>query len=137
MPGWTPSTITHGPGASTTALLLAGWLAAQLQWTFVRAEGAAIHFRSSDGIGVCVILREEPGRALAGVRMSSPQASFEVARRSDSAFLHTDIRLPDRDAHYLVPGGKDDLVSLLDDDLMSGGKHRVYLKAAAAILAVL
>jgi len=32
-----------------------------------------------------------------------------------------------------MPGGKDDLVSLLNDELMSGGKHKVYLKAVTTV----
>ena len=130
--------ITHAPGASSTALLLAGWLAAQLQWTFVKTNAVAIHFVSPGHTGICVTLREEPGPALGGIRLSSPSSSFQIARRSGSPFLHADMHLPeDRDVHYLLPGGKDDLVSLLNEDLMSGGKHRVYLKAVTAISALL
>jgi hypothetical protein len=36
-----------------------------------------------------------------------------------------------------MPGGKDDIVSLLNDELMSGGKHKVYLKAVAAVVSIL
>jgi hypothetical protein len=32
-----------------------------------------------------------------------------------------------------MPGGKDDVVCLLNDELMSGGKHKVYLKAVGMI----
>jgi hypothetical protein len=36
-----------------------------------------------------------------------------------------------------MPGGKDDAVSLLNDELMIGGKHKVYLKAVAMVAGVL
>ena len=129
--------ITHAPGASSTALLLAGWLAAQLQWTFIEGDSPAIHFHDRAGAGITVTFREAPGPTLGGIRLSAPSASFLMARREGSSFLHADIHLPDRDLHYLLPGGKDDLVSLLNDDLMAGGRHRVYLKAATAIAAAL
>ena len=72
------------------------------------------------------------------MRLTAAETSFLVAHHEGSSFLYADIRLSgDRESHYLMPGGKDDPVSLLNDELMSGGKHKVYLKAVAAIVKAL
>jgi len=126
--------IVHAPGMGTTALLFAGWLAAQLQWKLDGAQSHGLRYLDRGGSAVAVTLREEPGRALGSVRLSAGERFFLVAHHEGSSFLHTDIRLSgERESHHLMPGGKDDLVSLINDELMSGGKHKVYLKAVGKI----
>ncbi len=125
--------IVHAPGMRTTALLLAGWMGAQLQWKLAGLDANALRFNAG-GREIGVMLREEPGRALGSVRLAAGETVFLVAHREGSSFLYGDIRLPgNRESHYLMPGGNDDLVCLLDDELMSGGKHKVYLKAVGMI----
>jgi glucose-6-phosphate dehydrogenase assembly protein OpcA len=129
--------IVHAPGMKSTALLLAGWLGAQLRWKLDGGGGQTegLQFLDRHGSGVTVTLREEAGRALGSVRLTSGETTFLVTHREGSSFLYADIRLPgERESHYLMPGGKDELVALLDDELMSGGKHKVYLKAVATIV---
>jgi len=126
--------IAHAPGMRTTALLMAGWLGAQLQWKLDGTEGRGLRYADLNGTRVAVALREEPGRALGSVRLSVGETSFLVGHHEGSGFLHADVRLSgNRESHYLMPGGKDDLVCLLNDELMSGGKHKVYLKAVGMI----
>jgi glucose-6-phosphate dehydrogenase assembly protein OpcA len=126
--------IVHAPGMRSTALLLVGWLAAQLQWRLDTAGSPAIQFKDSSGAPVTVTLNEQPGRNLNSIRLSGGETSILIAHREGSSFLHADITVPSGlGCHYLMPGGKDDLVSLLNDELMSGGKHKVYLKSVSAI----
>ena len=126
--------IIHGPGMRSTALLLAGWLSAQLKWTFGSANGAKLDFRCTANHPAVITLCEEPGPALKGITLKADTSSFEIMRHDGSSFLHADIHLPEiSTVHFLMPGGKEDIVSLLDDELMSGGRHKVYLKAFAAI----
>ncbi len=126
--------IVHAPGMRSTALLLSGWLGAQLQWKLDSLEAAGIRFLNHDGTAVPVALREAAGPPLGSVRLTAGASSFLVAHHEGSSFLHADILLSgNREAHYLMAGDKDDPVSLLNDELMSGGKHKVYLKAVAAI----
>jgi glucose-6-phosphate dehydrogenase assembly protein OpcA len=130
--------IVHAPGMRSTSLLLAGWLGAQLRWKLAGSEVQGLRFTDDDGQGVTVTLREEPGRMIGSVRLTAAETSFLVAHHEGSSFLHADIKLSgDRESHYLMPGGKDDAVSLLNDELMIGGKHKVYLKAVAMVAGVL
>jgi len=127
--------IVHAPAMRSTALLLAGWLAAQLKWYYEGGDAQTLRFRDSHGSPIMVTLGEQSGRALGGVTIHAGNTTFAVAHHEGSSFLHADIRLSGEGAvHYLMPGGKDDLVCLLDDELMSGGKHKVYLKAVATIV---
>jgi glucose-6-phosphate dehydrogenase assembly protein OpcA len=130
--------IVHAPGMKSTALLLAGWMGAQLQWKLEGSEGSGFRFRELEGHEVTVTMREEAGRALGSVRLTAGEASCLVAHHEGSEFLHADVLLSGgRESHFLMPGGKDDAVALLNDELMSGGKHKVYLKAVAAIVKAL
>jgi glucose-6-phosphate dehydrogenase assembly protein OpcA len=130
--------ISHAPGMRSTALLLAGWLGAQLRWKLEAANGARISFTDGNAKPVTVTLREAPGRALGSLQMCAGESCYLVAHHEGSSFLYADIRLSgDRESHYLMPGGKDDIVCLLDDELMSGGKHKVYLKAVNLVVGIL
>ena len=128
--------IVHGAGMRTTALLLAGWMGAQMQWDPDGKE--PLHFKDTSGRPVIVTLREEQGRALGSVRLNAGNATFLLAHREGSDFLHADIQLPgEREYHRMMPGSKEDIVAVLNDELMSGGKHKVYLKAVSMITAAL
>jgi len=125
--------VTHAPGMRSAALLLAGWLAAQLRWTLAGTPNGAVEFRTAANGKVTVTFQEKPGAALGGLRLSSAASSFSVAHREDSPFLYEEVHLPAPPISTPPPCGKDDLVSLLNDELMTGGQHKVYLKAVAAI----
>ena len=139
LPGLDTAEIAHGPGMRATALLMAGWLGAQLQWQLQGRDGDGLRFTNIGGNTVTVRFQETPGRALGSARLGAGgESSFLVSHHEGSDFLYADIRLPgDRESHYLMPGGKDDLVCLLNDEMMSGGKHKVYLKAVGVIAGVL
>ena len=138
LPALSAVEITHAPGMRSTAMLLAGWLAAQLQWQPHSSIGAEAIFTNRGGKSVIVTLKEAPGQAIGGIRLQAGTATINVAHHEGSGFLHADIVLPDgRESHYLMPGGNDGIVCLLNDELMSGGKHKVYLKAMAAVVPLL
>jgi len=126
--------IVHGPGMRTTAMLLAGWVAAQLQWRLDGAEPNGIRYLDARGNRVTVTLREEAGKAIGSVELRAGETSFLVSHREGSEFLYADVHLSgNRETHCLMPGGKEDLVALLNEELMAGGKHKVYMKAVGMI----
>ena len=86
-----------------------------------------------EGSCVEIELAEKPGKAISEVTFHSLGASFSITHDDDSEFFHADVELTDgRNYHHLVPSGKDELIELLNEELMRGGKHQVYLRALAA-----
>jgi hypothetical protein len=55
-----------------------------------------------------------------------------AVRKPETTFLHLEVREPDgRIVQHLMPADCAELAALLDDELASGGLHRVYGKALA------
>jgi glucose-6-phosphate dehydrogenase assembly protein OpcA len=120
--------LSYAPGYRTTAALVVGWMITQLNW---KLENICKDVISFDCLGL--ELHEREGAPIGECSLSSEDASFSLKREKDSAFWHADIRLPDGcEYHHLFAAGKDDALSLLDEELMLGGKHLVYLNALAA-----
>jgi glucose-6-phosphate dehydrogenase assembly protein OpcA len=125
--------IEHAPEYRSTAILLAGWLAAQLgcdQGTtdksgmlrFKRTEDAAKIFE--------VELIETVGEPISRCVMASASLEFRVAHASRSDLLEVSSGAAGNERmHQLLPAGKNDSVSLMSEELMRGGPHRVYLRA--------
>jgi glucose-6-phosphate dehydrogenase assembly protein OpcA len=126
--------IVFAPKHRTTAILLLGWLAAQLQWKLAEKTDGGFSLARSVGGRVDITLREEAGAAISECAMHSDGATFRIKRESGSAeFFHSEVEYADgRKTDHLVPAGKDDLIELLNEELMRGGKHKVYLRALAA-----
>jgi glucose-6-phosphate dehydrogenase assembly protein OpcA len=128
--GWK---IGHAPGLRSTAVLFAGWLAAQLGWRFVEAGKQHIVFKTASGSPVEGKLEESDSAAIGHCCLSCDDADFRFEREPGSDFFHADFNLPDGcERHYLLPAGREEKIDLLDQELAQGGKHRVYLKALQA-----
>jgi glucose-6-phosphate dehydrogenase assembly protein OpcA len=124
--------ITHAPDSRSTAVLLLGWLAAQLRWTLHGKTVDGYEFGRADG-RIAVQFKVAEGAAVSKCQLSHADFSFTAAQENKSAFLGTEVALPDgRRFQHLVPSGPDDLLALLDEELMRGGRHQVYLRALAA-----
>jgi glucose-6-phosphate dehydrogenase assembly protein OpcA len=125
--------IEHAPEYRSTATLLAGWLAAQLgcdQGTagksgmlrFKRTEDAAKNLE--------VELIETVGEPISRCVVTSASLEFRVAHASGSDLLEASSGAAGKERiHQLLPAGKNDAVSLMSEELMRGGPHRVYLRA--------
>jgi glucose-6-phosphate dehydrogenase assembly protein OpcA len=126
--------ISHAPGYRTTALLLVGWISAQLGWRVSRAEKDAVTFvKTSDNNTLRFEIREEGTHAVEKLLLSGAGANFKICHECGSAFLHEEIHLPDgHDYHHLLPPGKDSTLDLFNEELIRGGRHQVYLRALAA-----
>ena len=124
--------IVHAVNHRTTALLLLGWLMAQLRWSPADKTDTGFVF-TRDGERLEIELREQPGAAISNLCLHGEDATFCITRESDSEFYHTDVELAEgRQEHHLIPAGRDELIELLNEELMRGGKHEVYLRALAA-----
>ena len=127
--------ISHAPGHRTTALLLTGWMMAQLGWKIEKTEKDSVILSKPDGNGpVRLEIREEGTHGVERLVLSADGASFQLGYESGSSYLHEEIHLPGgRNCHYLLPPGKDTVLDLFNEELWRGGKHQVYLQALDAV----
>jgi glucose-6-phosphate dehydrogenase assembly protein OpcA len=123
--------VDFAPGFRSTAVLFAGWLAAQLNWTTEKAEAASnLRFVSPSGQKIDVELRERPGEPIGEVAMETLEVEFLVAHAKCGDLLEVSRGKPgERRMPQLMPAGKNDPVSLMSKELMRGGPHHVYLHA--------
>jgi glucose-6-phosphate dehydrogenase assembly protein OpcA len=134
LPNVTRITIRYAPHAHTTAMLLTGWMVAQLQLHVRRTEPDKFHLADSgERPAIDLDLQQSAGEDISEVSFESPGAAFRVFHKEDSGYLNVEVRLPDgREFHHLRPSGEDNLVALLDTELSRGSKHEVYLKVLSA-----
>jgi glucose-6-phosphate dehydrogenase assembly protein OpcA len=123
--------IDFAPGFRSTAVLFAGWLAAQLNWQTEKANAAnEFSFVSSSGRKIEVELRERPGEPIGEVAVATPEMEFLVAHAKCGDLLEVSRGKPgEKRTPQLMPAGKNDPVSLMSEELMRGGPHHVYLHA--------
>ncbi|MGB8356268.1 MAG: glucose-6-phosphate dehydrogenase assembly protein OpcA [Chthoniobacteraceae bacterium] len=132
------ASLSHAPGHHSTAMLLVGWMMAQLGWKIAKSEKSLFTFTRLDGGTLRFEIHEEGTHAVDKLRLSSDSANFQIAHESGSSFLHEEIHLPGgQDLHHMVPPGKDDIVDLFNEELMRGGKHKVYLRSLTAVESLL
>jgi glucose-6-phosphate dehydrogenase assembly protein OpcA len=127
--------IDFAPGFRSTAVLFAGWLAAQLEWRNEKADMAnKLQFVGSSGRKIDVELRERAGEPIGEVAMETPEVEFLVTHAECGDLLEVsrgkrgDKRMP-----QLMPAAKSDPVSLMSAELMRGGPHHVYLRAVNCV----
>lgn len=124
--------LTHAPTHRSTALLLLGWLAAQLGWT--RTATAPLSFADAASQPITADLRAADGPGLGGLTLASDGATFTVQREAGSHFLHASVRFDDgHEFNHLYPAGADDMGELLDEEMGRASNDRIYLRALTAI----
>jgi glucose-6-phosphate dehydrogenase assembly protein OpcA len=127
--------IAHAPGFRSTALLLAGWLAAQLDWENRSGSSDLLGFEKKredeeKPQPIKVTFLEKTGEPIGCVTVTSATAEFRVAHKEGADLLDVRFgRKGGRQMQQLLPAGKSDTVSLVQEELMRGGPHRVYLRA--------
>src|SRR6266478_6565126 len=118
--------VDFAPGFRSTAVLFAGWLAAQLNW---RAENA----KSPQELRF-IELRERDGEPIHEVALTTAEVEFLVTHAKCGDLLEVSRARPGEKAMpQLMPAGKNDPVSLMSEELMRGGPHDVYLRAVNCV----
>ena len=118
--------IDFAPEYRSTALLLTGWLAAQLHWTIEeKAKSNALSFRGESGNPINVSLQEKAGEPIGRCAIRCGALEFRVAHAQNVDLL--DVAMGERSCR--MPAGDNDQVCLMKEELMRGGPHRVYLRA--------
>ena len=129
------SSIIYAPGYRSTAILLAGWLAAQLSWKpDWKKKNAPLQFKDAKGRAIEVRLREQAGEPIGAVHMVSGETEFHVSHPAGADLLEVSRgKRGETCSHQLMPALSNDLVKLMGEELMRGGPHRVYLRAVTCV----
>jgi len=133
--------IEHAPEFRSTALLLVGWLAAQLGWERHGRNERSLGFRRVDDDAewhITVSLREKKGEPISSCKLTTENAEFRVMHKPGADLLGLTFgRTGGRHMEQVLPAGTNDPVALVQEELMRGGPHRVYLRAVAQVRAIL
>ena len=128
--------ITFAPHARSTALLLAGWFAAQLGWTLVEAaDEATLGFADCAGEAVRVLLSEtDEGEMISECSIGSGEAACRVTQSGGADLLDVAVSVNgNKRMQQLMPAGQNNMLSLVREELSRGGPHRVYLSAVEVV----
>jgi glucose-6-phosphate dehydrogenase assembly protein OpcA len=126
--------IDFARGYRSTALLLVGWIAAQLQW---EADSKELQFRDREGKKINILLNEKAGEPIGRCILRSDLKEFCVTHATDADVLEVSCRRHGGEAmHQFMPAVANDPVTLLNEELMRGGWRRVYLRALDRVRAL-
>ncbi len=126
--------IDFGPGSRSTALLLAGWLAAQLGWSDGEQSGEnALNFRGKKRQTIDISLREKKGEPIGRCAIRTGSLEFKVGHSPEADLL--DVAAGERSCR--MPAGCNSVVRLMSEELMRGGPHKVYVRAMNCVRAFL
>jgi glucose-6-phosphate dehydrogenase assembly protein OpcA len=122
--------VEHAPGHRSTAVLLAGWLAAQLDWRGGERNGDALRFTGASGKAIDVSLNESEGQPISRALLRCGATEYCVLHSPGSDLLDVTVFDEGRPRmHQLMPAGESGSAALLSEELRRGGPHRVYLRA--------
>ena len=123
--------IDFAPNYRSTAVLLAGWLAAQLDWQVEQVgKDGVVKLVDPTGRRIDVALQERPGEPIGRISLQSEGIEFAVSHPKGTDLLEVSRGKPgEKKSHQLMPAPANSLVRLMSDELMRGGPHRVYLRA--------
>jgi glucose-6-phosphate dehydrogenase assembly protein OpcA len=126
--------IDFAPGYRSTAILLAGWLAAQLRWTLEESsKDNAVAFRDRANKAIQVSLTEKEGEPISRCAVNSGSIKFRVTHSAKADLLNVAAEGAGAERACLMPAGGNDAVRLMSEELMRGGPHRVYLRAMNSV----
>ena len=127
--------IDFAPGFRSTAVLFAGWLAAQLNWRAEKPTHAGdLRFVDSSRRKIDIKLRQKPGEPISEIVVNSREIEFLVTHAKCGDLLEVSRRQSgEKRMPQLMPAGKNDPVSLMSEELMRGGPHQVYLNAVSCV----
>ena len=131
--------IDFAPGFRSTAVLLAGWLGAQLNWRAEPTKNAnEFAFTDSQDRKINIVLSERAGEPISRIVLSSGGIEFVVAHAKGADLFEVwRGKREEKCARQMMPAGSNDPVVLMSDELMRGGPHRVYLRAFNCVRSLL
>src|SRR5437016_3309055 len=111
--------IDFAPGFRSTAVLFAGWLAAQLNWRIEKRNGGGVlQFINLNGHKIDIELRERPGEPIGEIVLNSREVEFVVSRAKCGDLLEVSRGEPgEKRLPQLMPAGSNDPVILVIEEL--------------------
>src|SRR6266536_5763148 len=126
--------IDYASGYRSTAILFAGWLAAQLNWRADKTTAHELQFIGPADRKIDIELRERPGEPVREIALETSEMEFLVTHAECGDLLEVSRRKTgEKQVPQLMPAGKNDPVSLMSEELMRGGPHHVYLHAVNCV----
>src|SRR5581483_2697074 len=132
-------TVCFAPGFKSTAILLIGWLAAQLNWrTDQQSMNGSCRFLDSNKRKIDIELREQSGPPVGEVVLNSETAQFVVKPAECGDLLEVSRHGANEAAlPQMLPAQNNDVVALMSQELLRGGPHRVYVRAVNSVRGLL
>jgi glucose-6-phosphate dehydrogenase assembly protein OpcA len=123
--------IDFAPGYRSTALLLIGWLAGQLEWTIEKdAKDNALVFRDESKKTIPVSLKETPGEPISRCVLKCGSVEMRVSHSGKADLLDVSVGATGQPGmSQPMPASSNDPTELMKEELMRCGWHRVYLRA--------
>src|SRR2546430_1980902 len=128
-------TVDFGAGFKSTAILLIGWLAAQLKWKTNQQEmNGSCRFLDANNRKIDIELRERSGGPIREVVMNSSDVKSRAAPARCGDLLEI-CRSGEKETALpqMMPGQSNDAVDLMTQELLRGGPHRVYLRSVNCV----
>jgi glucose-6-phosphate dehydrogenase assembly protein OpcA len=132
-------TVDFAPGFKSTAILLVGWLAAQLKWkTNQQQMNGSCRFLDANRRKIDIELRQGSGGPIGEVVLTSRTTKFCVTPAKCGDLLEVSRSGETETAQpQMMPAQSNDPVDLMTQELLRGGPHRIYLRAVSAVRALL
>ena len=121
--------ITHGPGHRVAGLLLAAWVGVRLKAKVEKQAGGPV-LVLPEGQTIAIEVTEGSGaEPLQSIVLSSDEASFTVSRACGSAYVCTQVVLPQRQAREeILPADLPTDAALIANLLSRLGRQSLYLQ---------
>src|SRR5436853_5239004 len=128
-------TVDFAPAYRSTAILLIGWLGAQLKWkNNQQTMNGSCRFLDANNRKIDIELRERTGPPIGDVIIESSDIRFCVRPAKCGDLLEISRSGEKETARpQMMPAQSNDPVDLMTQELLRGGAHRVYLRAVNCI----
>ncbi len=126
--------IDYAPDYRSTAMLLAGWLVAQLNWTFEKTKNeSTLTFRNQSNKIIEVRIKQRAGEPISRCVLHCGELKLSVVHATNADLLEISAEGSIGARKCLMPAGNNDPAQLMSEELIRGGPHRVYLHAMNAV----
>ena len=132
------ASVDFAPGFKSTAILLIGWLAAQLKWkTNQQTMNGSCRFLDANNRKIDIELRERPGHPIGEVAIESSEIEFRIAPACGDLLEVSRSGGNETAKPQMMPAQGNDPLDLMTQELLRGGPHNIYLRAVNSVRSLL